>query len=209
MLKIDQSFVRDMLDDPDDLAILEGVLGLSKAFQRRVIAEGVETLAHGQLLLRLGCELAQGYAIARPMPAEAIPAWVVTWRPDPSWQNQAPIRRDDLPILFAAVEHRVWVQQVADFVRGGGGTPPHMDVVRCRVEQWKKTEAHLGMEHRWAMEALEPLHVEIHALGGELIRLQQEGRPEEAVARLPELYGLRDRLLSLFMAMLGPVSPPP
>ena len=209
LLKIDQSFVRDMLDDPDDLAILEGVLGLSKAFQRRVIAEGVETLAHGQLLLRLGCELAQGYAIARPMPAEAIPAWVVTWRPDPSWQNQAPIRRDDLPILFAAVEHRVWVQQVADFVRGGGGTPPHMDVVRCRVEQWKKTETHLGMEHRWAMEALEPLHVEIHALAGELIRLQQEGRPEEAVARLPELYGLRDRLLSLFMAMLGPVSPPP
>jgi EAL domain-containing protein (putative c-di-GMP-specific phosphodiesterase class I) len=67
VLKIDQSFVRDMLDNPDDLSILDGVLGLSRAFQRKVIAEGVETLAHGQMLLRLGCELAQGYAIARPM----------------------------------------------------------------------------------------------------------------------------------------------
>lgn len=207
LLKIDQSFVRDMLDDPDDLAILEGVLGLSKAFQRRVIAEGVETLAHGQLLLRLGCELAQGYAIARPMPAEAIPAWVATWRPDPSWQNQAPIRRDDLPILFASVEHRVWVQQVADFVRGDGGTPPQLDPERCRVGQWKKTEVHLGMEHRWAMDALEPLHMEIHALARELIRWRQAGQSAAAVARLPELYGLRDRLLSLFMAMLESASP--
>ena len=46
-LKIDQSFVRDMLDDPDDLAILEGVLGLATAFHRQVIAEGVETVEHG------------------------------------------------------------------------------------------------------------------------------------------------------------------
>ena len=70
MLKIDQSFVRDMLDDPDDLAILQGVIGLASAFRRDVIAEGVETVAHGSLLLQLGCELAQGYGIARPMSAE-------------------------------------------------------------------------------------------------------------------------------------------
>jgi len=81
LLKIDQSFVRDMLVDPDDLAILEGVIGLAAAFKRKVIAEGVETVEHGTALLRLGCELAQGYGIARPMPPEEIPAWVVTWTP--------------------------------------------------------------------------------------------------------------------------------
>jgi len=70
-LKIDQSFVRDMLDDPDDLAILEGVLGLSRAFRRQVIAEGVETVEHGGMLLRLGCELGQGWGIAKAMPALA------------------------------------------------------------------------------------------------------------------------------------------
>jgi diguanylate cyclase (GGDEF)-like protein len=84
-LKIDQSFVRDMLDDPDDLAILQGVIGLALAFKREVIAEGVETAAHGAALLRLGCELAQGYGIARPMPADQLPAWAATWRPDVSW----------------------------------------------------------------------------------------------------------------------------
>jgi len=85
LLKIDQSFVRDMLDDPDDLAILEGVIGLASAFKCGVIAEGMETAAHGAMLLKLGCDLAQGYGIARPMPGDAIPAWSASWRPDPSW----------------------------------------------------------------------------------------------------------------------------
>ena len=85
LLKIDQSFVRDMLDDPDDLAILEGVIGLAGAFKRQVIAEGVETIAHGTMLLHLGCELAQGYGIARPMLGHALLAWSVAWQPDPAW----------------------------------------------------------------------------------------------------------------------------
>ena len=87
LLKIDQSFVRDMLTDTDDLAIVQGVIGLAKAFRRKVIAEGVETIVHGELLLPLGCELAQGYGIARPMPAAAIPEWVKTWKPDVTWSN--------------------------------------------------------------------------------------------------------------------------
>ena len=74
-----------MLDDPDDLAILEGIIGLASAFRREVIAEGVETVAHGSLLLQLGCELAQGYGIARPMPAEQLPAWAANWRPEAAW----------------------------------------------------------------------------------------------------------------------------
>jgi diguanylate cyclase (GGDEF)-like protein/PAS domain S-box-containing protein len=85
LLKIDQSFVRDMLEDPDDLAILQGVIGLAAAFKREVIAEGVETVAHGTALLHLGCELAQGYGIARPMPPEQLPAWAATWQPDAAW----------------------------------------------------------------------------------------------------------------------------
>ena len=84
-LKIDQSFVRDMLDDQNDLAIVRGVIGLAKAFGREVIAEGVETLAHGQLLLSSGCDLAQGYGIARPMPAAALADWVANWHVKGVW----------------------------------------------------------------------------------------------------------------------------
>jgi diguanylate cyclase (GGDEF)-like protein/PAS domain S-box-containing protein len=86
LIKIDQSFVRDMLDDTDDLAIVEGVIALAKSFKRDVIAEGVETIDHGITLLQLGCDLAQGYGIARPMPASDILAWVNEWKPDVRWQ---------------------------------------------------------------------------------------------------------------------------
>jgi EAL domain-containing protein (putative c-di-GMP-specific phosphodiesterase class I) len=80
LIKIDQSFVRDMLIDTEDLAIVEGIIGLAKSFKREVIAEGVETIAHGEALLKLGCELGQGYGIARPMPASEIPAWASNWK---------------------------------------------------------------------------------------------------------------------------------
>ena len=85
LLKIDQSFVRDMLQDEEDLAILEGVIRLAGAFRRQVIAEGVETRRHGEALLKLGCELAQGYGIARPMPAAELPEWVQRWQQQAIW----------------------------------------------------------------------------------------------------------------------------
>ena len=75
-IKIDQSFVRGMLSDHEDLAIVRGVIGLAVAFRRTVIAEGVETMAHCRKLLELGCELAQGYGIARPMRGDQLVAWV-------------------------------------------------------------------------------------------------------------------------------------
>ncbi len=94
LIKIDQSFVRNMLEDIDDLAIVESVIGLAKTFKREVIAEGVETIAHGVALLELGCELAQGYGIARPMPAGDIPEWVSSWKADDSWQTHLQIVSD-------------------------------------------------------------------------------------------------------------------
>ncbi|WP_198321054.1 bifunctional diguanylate cyclase/phosphodiesterase [Azohydromonas aeria] len=86
-LKIDRSFVQNMLHDAGDLAILEGIIGLARAFQRGLVAEGVESVAHGEALLRLGCEVGQGYGIARPMPGADVPAWVASWRPDAAWRR--------------------------------------------------------------------------------------------------------------------------
>lgn len=81
ILKIDQSFIRDMLENSDDLAIIQGIVGLASAFGRDVIAEGVETIEHGEKLLSMGCVQAQGYGIARPMPANEMPAWAKAWPP--------------------------------------------------------------------------------------------------------------------------------
>ena len=78
-LKIDQTFVRDMLSDREDLAIVRGVIGLAKVFRRKVIAEGVESEEHAAKLLKMGCELAQGYGIARPMAADTLGDWLAEW----------------------------------------------------------------------------------------------------------------------------------
>ena len=71
------------------MAIVEGIIGLAHAFHRKVIAEGVETTEHGVTLLQLGCHLAQGYGIAKPMAAAAIPGWVESWKPEPLWSQSA------------------------------------------------------------------------------------------------------------------------
>ncbi|WP_448106962.1 putative bifunctional diguanylate cyclase/phosphodiesterase [Pseudomonas azerbaijanoccidentalis] len=85
-IKIDKTFVRDILHDSDDLALTTAIIGLARAFGRQVIAEGLESVEHGELLLRLGCDVAQGYFIARPMPSTDVPGWVAAFVTPPQWQ---------------------------------------------------------------------------------------------------------------------------
>ena len=92
-IKIDQSFVRDMLLDRDHRLILDGILWIMRQLNRCVIAEGVETLDHGRMLMDLGCELAQGYGIARPMPANQLPDWLLQWQFDADWKEVARVPR--------------------------------------------------------------------------------------------------------------------
>ena len=80
VLKIDRSFVHNMLDDRQDLAIVEGVIGLARTFDCTVVAEGVETAAQARLLLDLGCDVGQGHGIAVPMPASEIAEWMRNYR---------------------------------------------------------------------------------------------------------------------------------
>jgi diguanylate cyclase (GGDEF)-like protein/PAS domain S-box-containing protein len=75
-LKVDRTFVGQMLDKPEDRAIVQGVLGLAQAFDRQAIAEGVETHAHARALLKMGCSLGQGYGIAPPMPVGEMDEWL-------------------------------------------------------------------------------------------------------------------------------------
>jgi len=74
-LKIDQSFVRDLLTDPDDAAIVKTIVALGRALELDVIAEGVETSEQRAALEQLGCHLHQGYFLARPGPAQALEQW--------------------------------------------------------------------------------------------------------------------------------------
>lgn len=84
-VKLDQEFVRAMNGGPNDVTIVKSVVGLARAFGRQLVAEGVETVELAALLVQLGCDVAQGYGIARPMPAAAVPGWIAAFRPDPRW----------------------------------------------------------------------------------------------------------------------------
>jgi len=87
-LKIDRSFVRDMLTDAGDLAIVQGVIGLARAFGRQVVAEGVESKAHGERLHQLGCHTLQGFGIAEPMSAADFSDWASHYALHPSFRMQ-------------------------------------------------------------------------------------------------------------------------
>ncbi len=75
-LKIDQSFVRGLPDDPDDLALTTAIIAMGKALKLTVIAEGVETKEQWKVLQSLGCDEIQGYIVARPMPHEKFARFV-------------------------------------------------------------------------------------------------------------------------------------
>jgi diguanylate cyclase (GGDEF)-like protein len=81
-IKIDQSFVRDMLIDDASYAMVTGIIALAKTFSREIVAEGVETAEQYTALAEMGCDIAQGYLIAKPMPSNEFYTWLQkgTWR---------------------------------------------------------------------------------------------------------------------------------
>lgn len=79
VLKIDQGFIKNIERSEDDIAIVKSVVALSEAFEYQLVAEGVETDRHLKRLMDLGCYIAQGYYIAKPMTAKALVTWMEEW----------------------------------------------------------------------------------------------------------------------------------
>ena len=193
VLKIDQTFVRDMLDDPEDLTIVEGMLGLASAFRRKPVAEGVETIEQGLLLLRLGCPVAQGFGIARPMPAEGLPAWLASWKPDPRWTGATPLAPADRPLLYAGAEHSLWVSAIEAFLHDKRRVAPSLDPAQCRFGTWMYTETLSSTGWGLLLDKLEQLHEKLHACAAEILASKSAGRILEATELLSSLHGLRNQ----------------
>jgi diguanylate cyclase (GGDEF)-like protein/PAS domain S-box-containing protein len=200
-IKIDQSFVREILSDPNNLVIVQGVIGLARAFQRRAIAEGVETVEHGRLLLQLDCDYAQGYGIARPMPGEQMVDWVRDWRPDPAWTAVADLRWElaDYALLIAEVEHRNWVAQLVFAIKEGQPLPHRQldDPRGCHFGVWYYGSV-AAERYRLAPAygEIEAEHGRLHEIAGEIDRLARDGAAVQARARLGDLLAQRDRWLA-------------
>ncbi len=211
LLKIDQSFVRDMLLDTDDLAIVEGVIGLAAAFRRTVIAEGCETLDHALMLLHLGCHLVQGYGVARPMPAQEIPTWLAGWRPDPALAlaTQHPLGRQDLALALVEVQHRRWLDLLMHCIEEGGVSSPAavpLDSRACQFGQWLQEEGRREYGDLAEFGTIDSVHERVHALGRELAELCAGHQHAQARARLPQLQADSAELIGLLHALIVVVS---
>jgi diguanylate cyclase (GGDEF)-like protein len=211
MIKIDQSFVRDMLLDTDDLAIVEGVIGLAAAFRRTVIAEGCETLDHAVMLLHLGCHLVQGYGIARPMPAQEIPAWVAGWHPDQALEiaTQHPLARQDLALALVEVQHRRWLDFLVRCIEKGTEIPPEevpLDSRACQFGQWLHSEGRRDYGDLAEYGAIDAVHERVHALGRQLAELCASQKHDQAREQLSQLLTDSAELITQLHAMVDVVS---
>jgi EAL domain-containing protein (putative c-di-GMP-specific phosphodiesterase class I) len=76
VVKLDRSFILDIPDSEDKSTLVEALIELAKKLRLHVVAEGVETAAQHEFLLRTGCDEIQGYYFAKPLPADALADWV-------------------------------------------------------------------------------------------------------------------------------------
>jgi len=199
ILKIDQSFVRDMLEDPDDLGLVEGVIRMAQAFNRKVIAEGVETLEHGALLMHLGCPLAQGYGIARPMPADQFADWARGWYEKAAWNGLADRYRDaaDITLLVAEQSHCQWIERIVGFIHFPAEHQPFsLDSAHCRFGRWYRGSGTARYSEFSEFKPIGPLHEAVHIVATGLVALSRNGLSEDARAGLAGLFDARDRLIA-------------
>lgn len=202
VLKIDRTFVHDMLDDPEDLTIVEGMLGLASAFRREAVAEGVETVEQGVLLLRLGCKVAQGFGIAPPMAPADLPTWVASWTPDPQWTRISALDPADRPLLYAGTEHTAWVSAIESFLHGTRRVAPSLDATQCRLGSWMALENVAAAERIPHLSEVAATHRDLHACGSEILAHAIANRTSEALEAVPHLHRLRDQLLADLKALL-------
>ncbi len=209
-LKIDQSFVRDMLDDQEDLALVKAIIGLAKVFDRQVVAEGVETSEHGVLLMHLGCDVVQGYGIARPMPAAQVLSWSSDFVTEKHWQmwSDVPWQLADLPLLMAARDHKQWVAQIIRAVDEPNFILPIKTLGnchQCRFGQWYDSLGQQNYGHLASFLAIAPLHAQVHRAGFEVLRLRDEGEFAAAQQKVLELKALKTQVLAKLDELLASV----
>lgn len=195
-LKIDRSFVRDMLEDLDDLSILDGTLGLAQAFRRGVVAEGVETVAQGDVLLKLGCEIAQGFVIAKPMPEADVMVWIKQWQPFESWQNQEPLQRKDIPLLFLLLGHQSWTKRFFQFI-ASNESESDINWNDCRFHTWLKEDGHLQYKDEPIVEELIILHENIHEFAQNMVIQKSKKQTPLLTDMETELKNISEHFLNM------------
>ena len=207
-LKIDKSFVLGMLHNPEDLVLVNSVVGLAASFNRKVIAEGVESIDHVLMLLEMRCNLMQGYGIARPMAADQIPSWIEKFEPNPLWtlgSSQRP-SRDYFEMLLAEVNHRHWIAHLVDkFGNSQEAFNPELllDHRQCRFGHWYYGDGYRQFGKESWFLSMEPVHQRIHQTAARLCENKRGGNLPEVEAGEAVLLSQQDELDLLLRSLRG------
>ena len=198
-IKLDQSFVRDMIDDPSDLAIIDGIIGLSDSFNRTVIAEGVETTNQGLMLLVMGCKEAQGYGIAKPMPADEFPDWQSNYIPNQEWQvsgNKHRTTKEKKVKLFRLVTQR-WKDLFTNNIQSSPEEVelwPIINSQNCPCGEWINRAKQEGLFEENSLKQLEQTHEVLHLIAHSLLLQYQNGDIDAARNDLAEFQTAFDKM---------------
>ena len=198
-IKIDQTFVRDLLDDPDDYSIIEGIIGLAKAFNRDVIAEGVETDSHGLMLLMMGCNDAQGYGISRPIPADDLVSWLADYTPNKHWldydSRYFTLQEQKIVLLRLTTEH--WFNNVKNTLLTTEDGNFGYRFMKCHLGAWfTRFEQDKTFKKSW-LTKLRLAHDVMFALAKELVDKHQAGETDAARDRLDDLKLLYENVRTI------------
>ena len=201
-LKIDQSFVRDMLIDAADLDLVKAISLIGQTFNCQVLAEGVETLEHGAYLIQQKCHLAQGYGIAKPMPAKDIPQWADTFKHNSAWKLavQHAWKFNDLPLIMAQADHANWIAKLlrylSDPTQHTLSKAEISDHTQCRFGKWYYGRGKTDYGHLPTFQKIEPLHTQVHQVGNQLLTALNKQDPIHLPQLKTELLELKEQILA-------------
>lgn len=203
-VKIDQTFVRDLLEDPNDYAIADGVIRLADAFGRQVVAEGVEEVEHGLMLMAMGCAFAQGYCIAKPMPAEDVGTWIENYEHNAKWREfpfgQLTPAESQLTIFKTSFNY--WAEKIASTLEEAMQQDDSQYCAirsgnHCHCGVWLEREKrnHL-FDQQWVVQ-LEKSHRKVHALADEIETLGEGAQQVLQAIKFSEFESARDKVSAL------------
>ena len=191
-IKIDQSFVRDMLDDPSDYSIIDGVISLTKSFNRNVIAEGVETTNHGMMLLLMGCEQAQGYGIAKPMSASDFCYWLKNYTANENWLicgNKRHTNKENRRAVFKLITTQ-WKEKLFSKILSSPDDIvywPILDSEFCHCGNWIHLQKQTQLFETKEIQNIEQALYKIHDVVSSIHYKYQAGELDAARADLAKL----------------------
>jgi len=198
-IKIDQTFVRDLLDDPNDYSIIEGIIGLAKAFNREVIAEGVETTNHGLMLLVMGCSEAQGYGISRPLTVDGLVSWLADYKPNKHWidygNRNLSLQEQKILLLQLTTEH--WFNSVNKVLLTMEDSGFGQYFMKCHLGEWlSRFEDEKIFNQEW-LEQLKQAHDALFSLARHLVEQHLAGKIDEVREGIEELKTSYSAVFSL------------